>query len=939
VLTIIVGAVPAILWHINGTPLPDTWPDVNRVWVFLSRRDDGSFFLDVLIFIGWSGWGTFVISVLAEVLATARGVVAPSLPGLGAQQRIVAALITAITALVPATGVAAADTSTASQMTIMSSHGPWDPAPPVTTDLLNEREQHPTTTDNNRPVPSKTAVEYEVAPGDSLWTIAEAKLADPSRYREIFDASVTVRQPNGQRLTQPDLILPGWTLMIPGRGTIDERPSDVSSRSHQGRASSSTTQLPSTGGNPDLVSPDQFKPADAIGNRSNLVECHEVDALQGNDKLARSDDVDDDTDVSAVVRTSSGIGAVLAAGLVGVLAMRRTQRQRRRHAGEHVISDIPVDRATEVELRHTADPAGVEFADRALRTLLARLASRNLALPPLRAVRLTDATLELYLATPAVLPQPFTGNAEHTVWTVPIGSNEVLDTTQARAYPAPYPALVTLGHDNENACLLVDLEHFGALTINGQPEVGQAVLTAMAAEYATSRWVDDIRVTLVGGSHSTDLVELETGRVRRVVNVDRLLDELVVRDIDDRRLLAQTEAEELNAARMQQKAGATWTPDILLIADPLSAEHHQRLTALLTRTPRIAIAAVVRHQASQEGWALSVTGSIAEPTAILHPIGIRIRPQVLSTSTFAHICGLLRSTDGSAAADADPNTRNSHVERTPAGPARNLVNVSGSADSSAVGLPEPRLPRLIMLGPVEVIQAAELGEPNKLGQLTELAMFIALNPGCDTETIDEAIWPGSAVTRTTRNTAISKLRRWLGTDPSGAPLLPRTEGGYTLRAIRSDWDDWRSLVGKNPADLTQVSTPDLWAALALVQGRPLSGRGRRRYAWVDHHAQEMITAIVDVCHEAARRSLGEGSPADALRASLLGLSVEPAVELLWRDRLMAEVMLGDRATVLASIDKLYNILDDLGGDLQEDTVTLINQILGQQRNRSTHDAA
>lgn len=180
------------------------------------------------------------------------------------------------------------------------------------------------------------------------------------------------------------------------------------------------------------------------------------------------------------------------------------------------------------------------------------------------------------------------------------------------------------------------------------------------------------------------------------------------------------------------------------------------------------------------------------------------------------------------------------------------------------------------------------------------------------------------MTKTTRGTAISKLRRWLGTDAAGASLLPRSDSGYTLLpGIRSDWDDWCDLLPDGPA---RASITDLRAAIALVRGRPFSGRGRRRYTWADHLAQEMIASIVDACHELALRSLVDHDPWEALRAALLGLSVEPGVELLWRDRLKAEAELGDRDGLLDSIDKLRAVAAEIGGGLEAETEELIERL-------------
>ena len=72
-------------------------------------------------------------------------------------------------------------------------------------------------------------------------------------------------------------------------------------------------------------------------------------------------------------------------------------------------------------------------------------------------------------------------------------------------------------------------------------------------------------------------------------------------------------------------------------------------------------------------------------------------------------------------------------------------------------------------------------EPSKRGSLTELAALLALFPGRGHASIDEAIWPGRRVSDNTRNTAMSKLRRWLGRDSGEADYLPRLQVGTGYR--------------------------------------------------------------------------------------------------------------------------------------------------------------
>lgn len=49
---------------------------------------------------------------------------------------------------------------------------------------------------------------YTVKPGDSLSKIAKAFYGDMKRWNEIYEA-------NRDRIKNPDLIQPGWTLRIP----------------------------------------------------------------------------------------------------------------------------------------------------------------------------------------------------------------------------------------------------------------------------------------------------------------------------------------------------------------------------------------------------------------------------------------------------------------------------------------------------------------------------------------------------------------------------------------------------------------------------------------------------------------------------------------------------------------------------------------------------
>ncbi len=61
------------------------------------------------------------------------------------------------------------------------------------------------------------ALRYTVQPGDTLSLVAERLCGDARRYVDIYQASRFLRQPDGRYLSNPNLIYPGWTLLVPLR--------------------------------------------------------------------------------------------------------------------------------------------------------------------------------------------------------------------------------------------------------------------------------------------------------------------------------------------------------------------------------------------------------------------------------------------------------------------------------------------------------------------------------------------------------------------------------------------------------------------------------------------------------------------------------------------------------------------------------------------------
>ncbi|WP_116947882.1 LysM peptidoglycan-binding domain-containing protein [Jiangella endophytica] len=817
------------------------------------------------------------------------------------------------------------------------------------------------------PVADTGATTHVVTEGETLWGIAEQRLGDGARYPELVDASRDTVQPDGARLTDPDLIRPGWTITVPGTaGTPPVVGDPVSREPVQPPAEEPTPPVDENVQPPAPEQPqDEAPPEEAPAEEAPAEEQPPADeqvqppvAEQPGDSEvgdSATQAVGDDVDVP--IRTAAGVGALLAAGVLAFLAARRRTQQRRREPGERIAMPVGAVAATERELRGVADPMSVEVVDLALRGLAADCARRGVSLPPLRIGRLTSEQFELYLADAAELPAPFVATDQGHVWLLPAAAGRAFDAAELREVPAPYPSLVTVGHGPEDGHLLLDLERLGTLAVVGEREPSREVMAALAVELATSPWADDLQVTLVGTC--PELASgLDTGRIRYLPTVGSLLTELGTRSRHDRVAMAESGAYSLDDARARGVAVAAWTPEIVLLGEPLGPDQDAQLAELVESLPRVAVAAVTSGHGAVGQWSLELSAA-APDDAVLQPVGVDVQPQRLDQHQYRRILELLGVTTQPARPWVDAGGRPAdEPEPDDVGPglldnleadfdrlaaaAGPVVEPAGVDDVAAVpqqtgpesadevpAAPSPAPvpgegPTVLLLGPVEVEDAEGPVEQSKYRQLTEIAAFITLHPGLGHAALDDAMWPGSRVTQNTRNTAISKLRRWFGRDTHGDDYLPRVDSGYRFHpGVTTDWDEWRSLVGDDPA---LAGTQQLVAALELVRGQPFTGVNPRRYGWAEHLKQEMISAIVDAAHELAQRALRGGDAHLARKASTIGLQVEPGMELLWRDRIKAEHLAGNRSGIDDAIARMTAISADLGDDLETATVRLIAEL-------------
>ncbi len=534
VLGVLLAGLPVALYLVAGSPVPHAVPGLHQIGTALRRPDDGTLFFGAVRVVSWAAWAAFAVAAIVEGWAQLRGRHAPRLAGLGAMQRLAAYLVTSA-ALAFGSAVPAAFAASP------AAHPPAAAA-------------------------ARTGEHIQIVrPRDTLSQIAQDDLGSWQRYPEIFRDSQHLAQPGGRRLTDPDLIYPGERLLIPGipqpahhrpparPGTPAAAPAAMAPRP---AASSPPDPAPGTARNPPSG------PAAPGAQTPQASGQHER--------------------VSVPVAVIAGYDALLASGVVAVLALKRRIQQRRRKPGRRI--RVPAAMSdTERGMRAAAEPGSVQLPDRALRSLAARMPADGGVLPALAGARVTAAGLQLLLAAPADPAPPFRPAGDDR-WELDRGSPALLDAAQVREVPAPYPALVTLGDDASGAHVLADLVEVGAVCLHGQPDHILEVLTALAVEMATSPWADHIVVHCAGFAAGLPRA-LGTGRLHHAPGIDEILAGMEAHAREVAAVLAESGVDSVRAARSGQVAADAWTPEVILSAVPLTGSSSAGSPFLSRPTP------------------------------------------------------------------------------------------------------------------------------------------------------------------------------------------------------------------------------------------------------------------------------------------------------------------------------------------------------------------
>jgi hypothetical protein len=211
-LTTLLAALPYALVHFVGWPLPRAVPTWTGVQAALTSPPSTTLYINVLACLIWVCWLVLAVSFLVEFGYALRQVHAPHIPGLGPGQLLAAALIAAIGLGAGAARPAQAAASSPLPPTTPAATAPAHPTPPPASTITapGRAAAAPSTTTSIATAPTSVTV----APGDTLYAIAKSTLGNGDDWPTLYHENTATPQPDGARLTDPDLIRPGWTILI-----------------------------------------------------------------------------------------------------------------------------------------------------------------------------------------------------------------------------------------------------------------------------------------------------------------------------------------------------------------------------------------------------------------------------------------------------------------------------------------------------------------------------------------------------------------------------------------------------------------------------------------------------------------------------------------------------------------------------------------------------
>ncbi len=997
-LALVIG-LPALLLALTPTYVPDIGSWDNLV-AFLASPNDGTLAWLAIWALGWTVWVGLTGLVLTEVIAALRRIRAPQLRLLGWPQNLVRNLVVTAALLFIATP------------TLTALPAPVAAAQPVPAGPTPD----PADTQAKRDAIRPATIDYVVQPGDSLWEIAKRHLGDGNRYPEIVnlntkllrrgadfirqgwtlklpavekvngyerytvrkgdtlseialeelgdahawpkiaDASRSIIQPDGRRLTDPDEIDIGWTLHIPTRAAVEpeaapSRPEPVDEPA-PAPTPTATNSSPAPTPLPTAVTP-------TANTSTSTPEPSQIP------KLANADSDAEDVQPPWMLIGITGGGALLGGALWQVIKKLRARQLRHRRPGRFPTQPdpqlIPVERSVHLAASTGAEDH-VQYLDATLKSLATSLSFAEQPMPQLAAVHLSARGITLHLAEPVEhLADPWVG--EGAEWF--LAQVQFPEPNHAEQV-APFPLLVTVGSDDDGGIWLVNPEQYATVTISGDADYADDLARHLAAQIAVNPWAEDARVECIGVAG--EIRPLNPVRIHHHDKPTHIVD-MVTEAVEHSDRLDQTTALDTPTARATDAGYDVWQGRLILLAHQHAGFAEPLRNLICSRPGRTGAAVILVARDGEDDSRLHLNVSsdgrldmpelgldlvavgitsdeaggfaqLVEQANVLQDAPIPVNTEAVGWESLADVTGAIRA-EHTLPRDTPDDPNNPASSILPAPDEAYLDTASTTADdlnrlapkvttgtTKAVAAADPTLdadlrewrdpastrPKLRLLGPVS-LQLGGSGEPaaadtGKAALLELLAFLATRTRGATTQQVADAMRIAEGSVRS----KVGKLRDWLGEDPytgqDYVPLMHQTDiakatgiPAYGLRGVLVDADLFRRLHLRGKTRGTD-GLDDLKTALTLVTGEPLTGFKDRRGNWVydgDRPDQQYIVAIADVAHIVSTAALEAGDKLAARQLALVAIKASPAEEIARRDYEAAGGDLSDRTQIQESL--------------------------------------
>ena len=959
VLVILLFAVPWVIVEWGA------WDEVRALVAdpsLLLAPDDGHFVLAVLTVIGALFWVLLACGILVELLDAARH----RSPGRHEVARrggpvqwarmLVRPLVAAVFALSllgsnlhPAAAVPAMPVPITAEAWSSSAFDPvpaqagsdslsqtaiFVPAAPVSVQELPSAPEsvQPGVPDQSAPDSSTDAV-YVVAPGDSLWSIAEKMYGDGRLWTRIAEENEDVVQGTS------DLIRVGWRLSIPPKNPDpigDEAPPDTvivtpgeSLWSIAEEFLGDGDQWPkiaeaneSVISDPALIQPgwQLVLPKDSTEPASDAVSQAEMPSVPGLSPGGAGEPPPQVDPISAAAPASSpdlgaeptpmpnGDSSVDPAPVPSdVSAPESTPVPSTEPGPAFVPEDSDMDDSDPDEDNDLLGKAGAVTAVLAggVILLLSRRRLSQLRARPVgrRIMQPGDEGHELETALGVVSGRSIVNRLNSPAPALDLEAGIVgvsQDGTDMWWMPST-GVQVCVGEDDAAEPVFADVNGSKPFLVCGWEDALGPAMRGIAMNAATAQSDTDLHVW-----GAEDLFDTFAEVERHPTYVDAL--ENLRRTVTTRRtFLGGRDWEQL---RIDPNFGEAWRPVVYIFIEPIDETQFAEVAETL-EGPDLGVAVVVTmtgrpHKHDDPG--ISGRLLIGPEHSILDPGQIPIHPCSLPVSSA--LTDLLQT---SISDETTPAWWSVTVAAT-----QSLVSPSIERDSDMITFNHPTLK---MLGPIELEGARGIAPNRAERACMEYCAWLLEHPG----TTASAMSQGLMVAEGTRRSNMSRLRSWLGQDKDGNSYLPEAYSGriWLHAAVTSDWHRVRQLISSGVED---VETSTLLETLELVRGAPLADAAPGQWHWAEEVRTDMVSVMRDIGLIASDRCLKQGDIDRARWAANRALVAAPEDELLLGSKVRIEHAAGNKMAMDRLISWITRNARNVGIDLLPQTVAILKEV-------------